>query len=243
MINLSLGSDVDHQGLRAAVARAVAADVVVVAAAGNDGPSAAALFPAALPAVLTVSASDLADFPALFSASGSHVALLAPGSFIYSTVPDGGFGWMSGTSQSAPFVSAAAGLLLATFPDWSAAQVRAALTSSAFPAPDAVGPGFGSGIVDPVASLGGPPTPPGSVVSVPDMVWELPGCCLLPEVGAGLEIPVLPDVPPPFLPVLPPLTVPVLPPSEPWVPPPWLHVWPPDTDAPPGSDVPPVSGR
>ncbi len=248
VINLSLGSDADHQGLRAAVARAVAADVVVVAAAGNDGPDAPALFPAALPEVLTVTASDSADFPALFSASGSHVALLAPGSMIFSSVPDGGFGWMSGTSQSAPFVSAAAGLLLATFPDWSAVQVRAVLTSSAFPAPDAVGPGFGFGVVDPVASLCGPSTPPGSVVSVPDMVWELPdmvwelpGCCLLPEIGAGLEIPVLPDVPPPFLPVLPPLTVPVLPPSEPWVPPPWLPVWPPDTDAPPESDVPPVS--
>ena len=232
VINLSLGSDVDHPGLRPAVARAVAADVVVVAAAGNDGPAAEPMFPAALPGVLTVSASDPADFPPLFSASGSHVDLLAPGAAIFSTIPDGGFGWMSGTSQSAPFVSAAAGLLLATFPEWSAAAVRSVLVSSAFPAPDGTGAGFGFGVVDPVASLGGPPTPPGLSVSVPGIIWELPGCCLLPEVGAGPAVPVLPDVPPPFLPVLPPLTVPVLPPSEPWVPPSWLPVWPPEPDMP-----------
>ena len=136
-----------------------------------------------------------------------------------------------------PFVSAAAGLLLATFPDWSAAEVRSVLTSSAFPALGGASSGFGSGVVDPVASLGGPPTPPGPVVSAPGTVWDRPGCCSLPEIGAGPTIPVLPDVPPPFLPVLPPLTVPVLPPSEPWVPPSWLPVRPPELDVPVELDV------
>ena len=53
VINLSLGSRIHTQAERDAVARAVAAGIVVVAAAGSDGSS-TPVFPAAYPGVLAV---------------------------------------------------------------------------------------------------------------------------------------------------------------------------------------------
>jgi hypothetical protein len=42
----------------------------------------------------------------------------APGQDIYSTLKEGSFGYMNGTSQAAPFVSGLAGLLYSLYPYW-----------------------------------------------------------------------------------------------------------------------------
>jgi subtilisin family serine protease len=86
--------------------------VVVVASAGNDGSS-DLQYPAAEPVtgLISVGASTEFDSLASFSNYGSWVKIAAPGEFILSTVPGGGYGTWSGTSMAAPLVSGEAALV------------------------------------------------------------------------------------------------------------------------------------
>jgi subtilisin family serine protease len=118
VINMSFGTGFDSQSkiLDEAVKEATHAGVVVTAAAGNDGTG-VKHYPAALTGVLSVAAldqsgSDLANF----SAYGDWIDIAAPGVQIASALPCG-FGYWSGTSMAAPFVSGEAALLLAVNKD------------------------------------------------------------------------------------------------------------------------------
>ena len=152
--------------LARAVARAVAAGVVVVAAAGNEGlplPT----YPAALPGVLGVGASDRNDErDADFSETGSSVDVAAPGADVVSTVPGGGQCVDSGTSFAAPYAAAVAALLRQLHPGWTPAQVVARIEQTA----QRTGPGrndfVGWGVVDPLAAVADPDPP--ATAAVPD---------------------------------------------------------------------------
>jgi cell wall-associated protease len=61
-----------------------------------------------------------------------NVDLFAPGSDIYSTVPNNGYDYKSGSSMSAPVVSGVAALLFSYFPSLSARQVKKILLKSVF---------------------------------------------------------------------------------------------------------------
>lgn len=95
-------------------------NAVLVASAGNDGPGAAAAYPAAFTFVIGVGATDvvfnkdkgiyeeqIAPFTTVASAD-----VCAPGVNIRSTFPGGGYTAWSGTSMAAPVVSGIAGLLI-----------------------------------------------------------------------------------------------------------------------------------
>ena len=85
--------------------------VTFVAAAGNDN-STTPTYPAALDAVVGVAATDQTNCKASFSNYGDNfVALAAPGTNIYSTFLNGGYGVASGTSFSTPIVAGAAALV------------------------------------------------------------------------------------------------------------------------------------
>ncbi|MEU6176203.1 type VII secretion-associated serine protease mycosin [Streptantibioticus parmotrematis] len=141
--------------LGAAVRHALDSDVVVVAAAGNDGSGGKlnTTYPAAYPGVLAVGASDRDDERADFSQAGSFVGVAAPGVDMVSTVPLGGQCADNGTSFSAPYVAAVAALVRAKHPGWTAEQVVAQIEQTA----DRVDPGrndfIGWGVVDPVRAL------------------------------------------------------------------------------------------
>ena len=83
VINMSFGTGTFHPALAAAVAYAVAHDVLPVAAAGNTQEDPAArgvpLYPAALPGVLAVGATDSSGAITSFSTNGSYVNVAAPG--------------------------------------------------------------------------------------------------------------------------------------------------------------------
>lgn len=85
---------------------------VVVAAAGNRGSDKLREYPAAeaSSALLSIGASDSDGWLAGFSNYG-WVKLAAPGAYITSSVPGGGYGTWSGTSMAAPLVSGAAALV------------------------------------------------------------------------------------------------------------------------------------
>lgn len=121
-----------------------AAGILVVAAAGNDGPACDTITspPATFAAAFTVGAADLADKVAGFSSRGPAGGLLkpdlvAPGVAVRSSLPGGGYGSMSGTSMAAPHVAAVAALLLAANPalDGQVERLEAILRETAVPLP------------------------------------------------------------------------------------------------------------
>ncbi|MCL6631894.1 MAG: S8 family serine peptidase [Alicyclobacillus herbarius] len=129
IINLSLGGPTASEVLSYAVNYAEEHGVLVVAAAGNDHTSAAE-YPAALPGVIGVSATNESDKLTSFSNYGSYVDLAAPGQDILSTVV-GGFAWADGTSMAAPVVTGTAALVLSKNPFLSPNQVFSILKKSA----------------------------------------------------------------------------------------------------------------
>ncbi|MDT3398192.1 type VII secretion-associated serine protease mycosin [Streptomyces sp. B1866] len=141
--------------LEAAVARAIRNDVVVVAAAGNDGADGAShdTYPASYPGVLAVAASDRNNERAYFSQSGDFVGVAAPGVDIVSTVPKGGQCVDNGTSFAAPYAAGVAALLRAKHPDWKNNQVIAQIEQTAERGVNGHDRFIGWGVVDPVRAL------------------------------------------------------------------------------------------
>ena len=132
VLNLSIGGTADTPAIRRAIARAIAQDIVVVAAAGNQTDTERPFYPAAYPGVIAVGAIDRFNHHAHFASSGAYIDIVAPGVDIVSLDSSPrGYSSMQGTSTAAPQVSAAAGLLRAQFPHESAARIRTALLVSA----------------------------------------------------------------------------------------------------------------
>ncbi|HYO78428.1 MAG TPA: S8 family serine peptidase, partial [Thermoanaerobaculia bacterium] len=137
--NLSLGGpgDADDPASRA-VDNAVAAGVVMVVAAGNDGTTASIGSPGTASSALTVAAIDDTGRVTDFSSRGPSPRLLgfkpdvsAPGFQIVSARVGGGTVALNGTSMATPHVAGVAALLRKLHPSWSPAEVKAAITSSA----------------------------------------------------------------------------------------------------------------
>lgn len=96
--------------------------LLVVAAAGNEGVNSDFFhfYPAnyELPNILSVTATTREDQILNGSNFGTAtVDIAAPGKNIYSTLPGGNYGFMSGTSQATAFVSGIAALLLSSEPE------------------------------------------------------------------------------------------------------------------------------
>ena len=112
------------------------ADILFVAAAGNDGSDndSNPRYPTGYTsnAVISVAATDHDDSLVTPSISGfwgsnygaTTVDLGAPGLNILSTVPDGGYTFFGGTSMAAPHVSGAAALALAANPSLTVDQLK-----------------------------------------------------------------------------------------------------------------------
>jgi len=144
VLNLSLGGPVQDVTLTAATQYAWQHGVLVVAAAGNES-NLAPDYPAALPNVLSVGATDRNDDLYGFSNAGARVA--APGENS-TTGRAGTYVSFLGTSSAAPVVSGIAGLAFSLVPTATPAQVERALESTAAPVAGVV-----SGRVDAYAAL------------------------------------------------------------------------------------------
>lgn len=132
VINLSFGLDHESKSkmLRDALKYAKDHDVIVVAAAGNDGRG-DKRYPAADKDVMSVGAHDRgAEQLAPFANFGDWVQVAAPGVGVMSALPDGGFGTWSGSSMAAPFVTGQVALLAAAAPNEKSKKVIEAIRKS-----------------------------------------------------------------------------------------------------------------
>jgi subtilisin family serine protease len=112
--------------------------ILVVAAAGNEESNIDvknnAYYPASygLKNIITVTAHDQGLKMLNSSNYGKRtVDLSAPGYRIKSSLPNGRSGYLTGTSQATAFVTGAAALLLAQYPELSATQLKAIIIKSA----------------------------------------------------------------------------------------------------------------
>ena len=142
--NNSWGGGGPSQALADAIARSAMADILFIAAAGNnagdnDGsPTYPASFSttAAAGYEAVVSVASITDTGSLstFSNTGrTSVDLGAPGSGILSTLPGSSYGVYSGTSMATPHVTGAVALYAASHPDATAEEIRTALLQSTTP--------------------------------------------------------------------------------------------------------------
>jgi len=181
IINMSLGdyaikSYKDDPWAQAAE-KAIDAGIIVIAAAGNEGPGAKSIStPGTDPRVITVGAFDdrktpqvdddiIADFSSRGPTSVDNLSkpdLLAPGVNIFSTLAPGatldmsdmphiGTSYLaiSGTSMATPIVSGIAALLLSANPNLTHDQIKEILTQTADKMPDLDNLTQGAGRIDP----------------------------------------------------------------------------------------------
>lgn len=111
VINISLAGP-SNRLLETALTRVREKGVLAIAAAGNGGPMAQPMYPAAYPEVVAVTATDDRGRAFRLANRGEYVDIAAPGVNIRHAQAGGGFAASSGTSYAVPFVTVAAARLL-----------------------------------------------------------------------------------------------------------------------------------
>lgn len=113
VISMSLGSNAEDSWIPPALEYAEKNGVIVVAAAGNDGPNEGTQdYPGSYPQCVCVGALDVGMSIARFSSRGPALFVAAPGVNIRSQYPGGRYATMSGTSMATPHVAGLAALWL-----------------------------------------------------------------------------------------------------------------------------------
>lgn len=145
LINMSL-SGPPEKLIAEAIVKLSAKGIVIVAAAGNDGPGAAPSYPAAYDNVIAVTAvgKDLKSYR--HANHGSYIDVAAPGVAIWTAQPGSKEGYHSGTSFAAPYVTAALAAISQRLPAKSSPDVLKLLEyrDLGAPGPDPV---YGQGLL------------------------------------------------------------------------------------------------
>lgn len=182
VINLSLSGVADSEdaaALAAAIDVARGRGIAVIAAAGNGSTARnldlEAVYPAVLPGVIAVTATDRDDVRSPYANYGRAVAVAAPGSDIYSTLCvyntaerrcGHDYGWFSGTSMAAPHAAALAALLYARYPALTPDGLKRHLQQNALDLGAPYGdPTYGCGRIDAARALATAPL----VAAFPDL--------------------------------------------------------------------------
>lgn len=148
VINMSL-SGPHNRLLEKTVALVADRNIIQVAAAGNDGPRAKPVYPAAYPQMIAVTAVDRNFRPYRRAGRGDHIDVAALGASVWTAASIEGAAPRTGTSFAAPFVTAAVAILKASHPDMSAEEIARLVTQTAQdlgkPGKDPI---FGWGVLD-----------------------------------------------------------------------------------------------
>jgi subtilisin family serine protease len=147
VISMSLGGPADNETLDQAVGYALSKGAILVAAAGNNGTS-APFYPAAIPGVIGVAATDQSDHLYSWSNYGSWVKLAAPGC---NPAPSstGGYVLFCGTSSAVPLVAGLVALALSAQPNAGSNAIISAIQSTTVP----IGSTVNYGRIDAAAAL------------------------------------------------------------------------------------------
>ncbi|WP_141679316.1 S8 family serine peptidase [Ensifer adhaerens] len=129
VINMSL-SGPHNLLLEKTVALVAGKNVIQVAAAGNDGPRAKPVYPAAYPAMIAVTAVDRNFRPYRRAGRGDHIDVAALGTGVWTAASIEGAAPRTGTSFAAPFVTAAVAILRASHPSLSAEEIARLVTET-----------------------------------------------------------------------------------------------------------------
>jgi subtilisin len=140
-VNMSLGGgqfpgDCDSEPHKPIIDNLRAAGIATVIAAGNESFTGAIGSPACISSAVAVgstqdgSGGTVLDNVSPFSNSSNALDLLAPGQFIESSVPGGGFGILAGTSMAAPHVAGAWAVLKQQNPQASVTEIFNAIAST-----------------------------------------------------------------------------------------------------------------
>ena len=132
VVNMSFAGPADPT-LHRLPAAAADKGVVLIAAAGNAGPSSLPLYPGADPNVIAVTATDSGDAIFAMANRGSYIVVASPGVDILALAPGEALQLTTGTSVATAHVSGLAALLLECKPSLKAADIRAMLASTAKP--------------------------------------------------------------------------------------------------------------
>ena len=142
-VNMSLGGgrfsgvcDDDDPAMKAAIDQLRAAGIATVVASGNDSYTDGISTPACISSAISVGATTDADSVASFSNSAGILDLLAPGTYIRSSIPGGGTAVYSGTSMATPHVAGAFAILRSKDNAASVSDILFALKSSGIPITD-----------------------------------------------------------------------------------------------------------
>jgi subtilisin family serine protease/Ca2+-binding RTX toxin-like protein len=135
LTNNSWGGGGYSQALYDAINAAGQQGALFIAAAGNSSQNTDInpAYPASynLANIISVASTTNTDGLSSFSNYGlTSVDLGAPGSGIYSTLPNNSYGTYSGTSMASPHVAGAAALVWSQNPTWTAQQVKNALMNT-----------------------------------------------------------------------------------------------------------------
>ena len=131
VINISMTANAPMPLVEAAISQAVARNIPVFAAAGNEGlKGSPTRWPAAYSNTIAVGSITRSLTRSGFSNVNDYVDLTAPGSAINSLLPGGGMGMMSGTSQATPHAAGVAALVKALKPSTSANAMRDLLVNN-----------------------------------------------------------------------------------------------------------------
>ncbi|GAA1089676.1 S8 family serine peptidase [Streptomyces javensis] len=164
VIDLAVNFKRPTPALRSAVKYAVDKDAVIVAGAGDNGKIGnRPTYPAALPGVVAVVATDKKGAVWTSSHHGGKTLLAAPGVAILTTSGNNDYWTGDGTGFAAPWVAAGAALLRSEHPRWNANQVVQKLIDTA----DRKGsaghdPRYGYGVIAPAKALADRAAPPAS---------------------------------------------------------------------------------
>ena len=159
VVNMSFGSDQQSSLIADAVSYAYSNGLLLVAAAGNDGPFPDSIdYPAANSSVMAIGAINQSQTVADWSSRGTNsdstpwvieerdVEFAAPGEYIESTWNNGGYVILSGTSMASPFVVGLAAKYWQFLANNQADATRSllhSLASDLFPLGDDDASGFG----------------------------------------------------------------------------------------------------
>ncbi|PLW92495.1 MAG: hypothetical protein C0592_10605 [Marinilabiliales bacterium] len=129
VINLSWGGYSYSTTAQNIINYAYGQGCIIVAAAGNDDIT-TSHYPSSYNNVISVASTTTDDSKSSFSNYGSDIDVSAPGSFIYSTLPNNTYGYMSGTSMASPMVAGLCGLMLSLNPGLTQTDVQTCLENT-----------------------------------------------------------------------------------------------------------------